>query len=204
MNRKILAVTLSFILVFLIGACKEKETKQPVSQAPEPIMPGPIQTGPIASEPMPSGQMMPEQLPSGGQQVARPGTMMPKGKTQVVVPDSVKKTWSAAKIIVEDKITKTKQEYTVKLNSDFKIPHSNLSIHVGDFLPDFRMEGLNLTSASNNPTNPALAIRVYEGEKQIFPAPGKSWGWLFAKVPSIHPFEHQKYGIFLKEGIRKG
>ncbi|MBE0427197.1 MAG: DUF2155 domain-containing protein [Nitrospirae bacterium] len=130
--------------------------------------------------------------------------MMPIGKTQVIVPDSVKNTWNAARIVVEDKIAKTKQEYTVKFNSDFKIPNSNLKIHVGDFLPDFRMEGLNLTSASNNPNNPALAIRVYEGEKQIFPAPGKNWGWLFEKVPLIHPFEHQKYSIFLKEGLRKG
>jgi hypothetical protein len=204
MNKRVLSVILSFILVFFIVACKEKEKRQPTSQPPEPVMPGPIQTGPITSEPMPSGQMMPEQMPRGGQEVARPGPMMPRGKTQVVVPDSVKNAWGAARIIIEDKIAKTKQEYTVKLNSDFKIPNSNLRIHVGDFLPDFRMEGLNLTSASNNPNNPALAIRVYEGEKQIFPAPGRSWGWLFAKVPSIHPFEHQKYGIFLKEGLRRG
>ena len=66
------------------------------------------------------------------------------------------------------------------------------------------MDGMNLTSGSNEPKNPALGIRVSENNKQIFPAPGKQWGWLFAKVPSIHPFEHPKYGIILKEGVRKG
>jgi hypothetical protein len=129
---------------------------------------------------------------------------MVMGKTQVVVPESIKGKWSGAKIIIEDKATKAKQEYTVKLNSDFKIPNSDLKIHVGDFLPDFKMEGLNLTSGSNEPKNPALAIRVLENNKQIFPAPGRQWGWLFAKVPSVHAFEHSKYGITLKEGIKKG
>jgi len=152
---------------------------------------------------MPPGQMPPGQMPPGGQQSVKPG-MMPKGKTQVIIPDSIKGKWSAAKIIIEDKGSKTKQEYTVKLNNDFKIPNSNLKIHVGEFIPDFKMEGLNLTSGSNEPKNPALGIRVFESDKQIFPAPGRQWGWLFAKVPSIHPFEHQKYSITLKEGIRKG
>ncbi len=204
MNKRIIATALSCVLIFLIIACKEKQGKTPVSEPSEPVMQGPIQTGPIPSEPLSSNRSMQEQVPTGSQQIEIARPMMPKGKTQVVVPDIVKKSWSGARIIVEDKIAKSKQEYTVKLNSDFKIPNTNLRIHVGDFLPDFRMDGLNLTSASNNPNNPALAIRVYEGEKQIFPVPGKRWGWLFAKVPSIHPFEHKKYGIFLKEGIRKG
>jgi len=66
------------------------------------------------------------------------------------------------------------------------------------------MEGFSLTSVSNNPNNPALAVKIFENDKKIFPAPGKEWGWLFEKVPTIHPFEHEKYGIILKEGIKKG
>ncbi len=204
MEKRIIAIALSCILIFFIIACKGKQEKTPVSEPSEPVMQGPVQTGPIPSEPLSPNRSIQGQMPSDGQQIEMARPMMPKGKTRVVVPAMVKKSWSGARIIVEDKIAKTKQEYTVKLNSDFKIPNTNLRIHVGDFLPDFRMDGLNLTSASNNPNNPALAIRVYEGEKQIFPAPGKNWGWLFGKVPSIHPFEHKKYGIFLKEGIRKG
>lgn len=154
--------------------------------------------------PVPSGQMPPGTMPpAGSQQMARPGTM-PMGKTQIIVPVSVKGKWESAKIVLEDKVSKTKHEYTVKLNSDFVVPNSALKIHVGDFLPDFRMDGLTLTSSSNQPNNPALSIKVYENNKQIFPAPGRQWGWLFAKVPSIHPFEHPKYGITLKEGVRKG
>jgi len=129
---------------------------------------------------------------------------MPRGESQIVVPDSVKGKWSAATIIIEDKTSRSKQEYTVKLNSTFEIPDTNLKINVGEFLPDFRMDGLNLTSGSNQPQNPALGIRVYENGQQIFPAAGKKWGWLFAKVPSIHPFQHPDYSIVLKEGVKKG
>ena len=58
-------------------------------------------------------------------------------------------------------------------------------------------------TSSSEPTNPAVGIRVYEGDKQIFPAPGKQWGWLFSKMPGIHPFEHPKFSITLKDGVRK-
>jgi hypothetical protein len=209
MKRQIFIITACLVVAFSMTACKKKETQPPVPQTPGPVMPmGPIPPGqmPPGQMPpgqMPPGQMPPGQMPPGGQQPARTG-MMGTGKTQVVVPESVKGKWSAVTIIVEDKVAKAKQEYTVKLNSDFKIPNSSLKIHVGAFLPDFKMEGLSLTSGSNEPRNPALGIKVFESDKQIFPGPGKQWGWLFSKVPTIHPFEHPKYGITLKEGVKKG
>jgi hypothetical protein len=191
--KKVLLSTLSLLLVFSFMACKKKEEQPPLPQTQIPTMP----PGQMPPGQMPPGQMPPGQMPSGQM------PMMPQGKTQVIVPASVKGHWTGAIIVVEEKNTKAKHEYTVKLNSDFKVPNTNLKIHVGDFLPDFRMNGLSLTSASNQPVNPALSIRVFENNKQIFPAPGRQWGWLFSKVPSIHPFEHQKYGIILKEGIKK-
>lgn len=187
--KKHFVLTMCFLILFSFSACKKKEAQPPAPQTQEPLVTGPI---------MPPGQMPP------GEQMAKPGMMMPKGQTKVVVPEKVKAQWVGAKIIFEDKVSKTKQEYTVKLNSDFKIPNTNLRIHIGDFLPDFKMDGLSLTSGSNEPKNPALGIRVLENDNQIFPVPGRQWGWLFSKVPSIHPFEHPKYGIILKEGVKKG
>ena len=234
MKRQILAVVLSLLCILVISACKKKEPEPPAPQVPAPMMPpgqmptGQMPTGPVPQGQMPQGQLPPGQMPQGqvpqgqmppgqmtpgqmparqmppaGQQVGRPG-MTSMGKTQIIVPESVKGKWSSVKIVFEDKVSKGKQEYVVKLNNDFQIPNSNIKIHVGEFLPDFRMDGLNLTSGSNDPRNPALAIKVFENNKQIFPAPGKQWGWLFSKVPSIHPFEHPKYGITLKEGVKKG
>jgi hypothetical protein len=218
MKKRIPVIIISLIFVFSLVACKQKETPPPVPKTPGPMMPGQAPSGQMPMGQMPPGQMPPAQTPmgqmppgqmppgqmppTGQQQTMRPGMGM-AGKIQVLVPNSVKGKWSGAKIVIEDKTSKSKQEYTVKLNSDFKVPNSNLKIQVGEFLPDFEM-GQNLTSKSNEPINPALGIKVFEKDKQIFPAPGRQWGWLFAKVPSIHPFEHSKYSIILKEGVKKG
>jgi hypothetical protein len=136
-------------------------------------------------QPFPQAPMQPQQMPMQTPQMPmQPGPQ-------------------AVKIVVDDKAAKSSQEYTVNLNSDFKIPNSNLKVHVGEFLPDFKMQGATLTSTSNTPNNPAVAVRVLEGDKQIFPTPGKQWGWLFAKMPNVHPLRHAKYNINLKEGIPK-
>jgi len=198
MKRKVLAVLLCLLLAVSLGACKKKEPEKPVPQMPmQPIPQAPMQ--PTPQMPMQSAPQMPMQ-PAPQMPMQR---AMPMGQTKVVVPDSVKGKWSAVKLIVEDKTTKESKEYTVNLNNDFKVPNSNLKIHVGDFLPDFKMEGLTLTSASNEPKNPAVAVRVLEADKQIFPSPGKKWGWLFSKMPSVHPLMHPKYNILLKEGVPK-
>jgi len=60
------------------------------------------------------------------------------------------------------------------------------------------MDAGTITSSSNTPNNPAVAIKVFEGDKEIFK------GWLYAKFPTIHPFEHPKYGLTMKEAIKKG
>jgi len=132
-------------------------------------------------------------------QASGPGTgvMMPPGETKVVVPEAVKGKWDAVKLVIEDKLAKKTSEVTVKLDSEYTIPNSNLKIKVGEFLPDFKMDGLTITSSSNEPNNPAVRVAVYENGKEIFK------GWLYSKFPTIHPFQHDKYGITLKEGVKK-
>ncbi len=206
MKKVLVVVMVCFVLAISISACKKKEPQKPVPQMPmQPVPQMPMQPvpqmpmQPVPQMPMQSAPQMPMQpVPQAPMQRA-----MPMGQTKVVVPDSVKGKWTGVKLLVENKETKESKEYTVNLNGDMKVPNSNLKIHVGDFLPDFKMEGLTLTSVSNEPKNPAVAIRVWEGDKQIFPTPGKKWGWLFSKMPSIHPLMHPKYGIFLKEGVPK-
>jgi type IV secretory pathway VirB10-like protein len=198
MKKKVFVIIVSLILAFSIGACKKKEPEKPVPQVPmQPVPQSPMQPPP--QMPMQPAPQMPMQ-PAPQSPMQKPMTM---GETKVVVPGSVKGKWSAVKLVVEDKVKKESKEYTVNLNSDLKIPDSNLKIQVGEFLPDFKMQGLTLTSASNEPKNPAVAIRVTEGNKQIFPAQGKKWGWLFSRMPSIHPLTHPKYAIHLKEGLPK-
>ncbi len=195
MGKKFLTILVLLLVATSVQSCNKKEPPQ----TPEPGVSGPMQPGQMPPGPVMQGPVSPE-----GQQAPGHGMMMPGGKAQITVPDFVKGKWGAAKLIIEDKATKKKHEYTVKLNSDFLIPDSNLKLSIGEYLPDFKMEGFSLTSVSNNPNNPALAVQIFENDKKIFPAPGKEWGWLFEKVPTIHPFEHEKYSIILKEGIKKG
>jgi len=191
--KKFLAMSMGVLLTFSlgIGGCKKKE-QQPVPQAPQMTPGGQMPPGAMPpGAPMPPGGQMPHG--QGG-----PGMNVPKGELSIAVPDSVKGKWSAVKLLVEDKATKKKQEFTVNLNSELKIPNSNLKIAVGDFLPEFRMDAQTITSASNEPKNPAVRVKVFEGDKVIFK------GWLYSKFPTIHPFEHPKYGLALKEGVKKG
>ncbi len=201
MKKKVLAVVCGLSLLLAAGACKKKQ-EQPV---PQPGMPGPQQQLPPGHPGMAPGAPGAPGAPAApGAPGAPGGVMIPKGETSVSVPGAVKGKWKAVVLVVEDKATRKTSEYTVNLNSDFKIPNSDLKISVGEFLPDFRMNGLEITSVSNEPNNPAVGVKVFEGGKQIFPAPGKKWGWLYSKFPTMHPFEHAKYAIGLKEGIKKG
>ena len=109
----------------------------------------------------------------------------------------MKGSWKAVKIEVEYKEKKSKKQFTVPLQSEFQVPDSDLVIKIGEFLPHFTMAADSITSNSNNPENPAAQIEVFQDKKEIF------HGWLFAKFPAVHPFQHDKYGVTLVEGIKK-
>jgi hypothetical protein len=125
------------------------------------------------------------------------GEGAPPVEKKVVVPDAVKSAWKAVKVEVEFKEKKSKKQYTVALNSEFKVPDSDLTVKVGSFFPHFTMTADQITSGSNNLENPAAQIEVFQAGKEIF------HGWLFSKYPAVHPFQHDKYGLALLEGIKK-
>jgi hypothetical protein len=166
MKRKLIAVTVGFVMVMAFGACKKKAEQ--------------------------------EQAPVTPHTQTSPGVMMPKGETQIVVPENVKSKWNAVVLVLEDKAAGKTEDVTLKLGSEYAIPNSNLKVVVGDYLPDFRMDGLTITSASDQPNNPAVHVKVFEGDKEVFK------GWLYSKFPTIHPFTHEKYGLQLKEAVESG
>ncbi len=92
---------------------------------------------------------------------------------------------------------KSKKTFTVPLNSEFKVPDTDLTLKVGNFLPHFTMAADQITSSSNNLENPAAQLEVFQGGKEIF------HGWLFSKYPAVHPLTHEKYGVALLEGVKK-
>jgi hypothetical protein len=169
------------ILLFALGACKKKDE-------PAPAQKSPMQQGPIVEE------------PSG---TPPPGHGAPAQKTefQVVVPPEVSGMWSKVTVVVDDKKTSKRQEFTLKVGDEFNIPDSNLTVKIGPFLPDFKMNGTVITSSSNEPNNPSVGVAIFEGGARVFPPSGQ-WGWLYAKFPAIHAFQHERFTLALKEGVR--
>ena len=177
MNKILLMISLAALL-FSFGACNKQE-EQPVSKGPAPR--GPI----MDSKSAPPGH----------------GTPGKKTEVQIVIPRIVKEQWTQVTIILDDKKENKKQELTLNIGDEFKIPDSKLTIQIGPFLPDFKMTGSVITSSSNIPNNSAVGFAIMEDGKKIFPPSGK-WGWLYAKFPDAHSFQHERYGLTLKEGIK--
>ncbi len=170
--KKFSLLVAALLMVTLAGTgCKKK-------QSPPPPMPPQGAPGQPGMPGAPHGE----------------GAPAPKA---VVVPEAVQSTWKAVKLQVEYKEKKAQKEFTVPVNSEFKVPDSDITLKVGAFLPHFSMAQDQITSGSNNPENPALQLEVFEGGQEIF------HGWLFSKFPAVHPFAHDKYGVSLLEGVKK-
>ncbi|MBI5098302.1 MAG: hypothetical protein HZB30_03565 [Nitrospirae bacterium] len=186
------------VMSLLIAGCKKKE-EQP---QPAPQQKGAIPQGPVVETPMSQPSAPPGQMPPGH---GMPGAAVPKVEFQVVVPQEVKDHWSAVKFIIEDKIQKKQQEISAPIGGEMKIPDSNIIVKVGPFLPDFKMDSNIITSSTNEPKNPAVGVIIYENGKQIFPEPGKKLGWFWARkeLQMMHLFQHQRFAVALKEGVKK-
>jgi hypothetical protein len=175
MKFRITVILVVIVLAFSMTACS-KQDEAPIAQGSG------TQQGTL-----PSGHPSTE----GGQVPIVPQV------SQIIVPDGVKGVWGSAIIAIEKKADNKIEDVTVALNSEYKVPDSTLKLVIGDFMPDFRMEGSTITSASSDPNNPAIQIQIFEGEEEVFS------GWLYARFPAIHPFQHETYGITLKAGVKK-
>lgn len=174
MKRSTIGLALLLAVTVAVAGCGKKE-QPPV---PPPMTPQPGAGGPGGAPPgAPHGGM-------GGPAKA------------VVVPPDVQKSWKAAKLEVEFKDKKSKKQFTIPLNSEFKVPDSGLTVKVGPFLPHFAMTAEQITSGSNKLENPAVSLEVYVDGNPAFK------GWLFAKYPDIHPFQHEKYGLRFVEPVK--
>lgn len=177
--KKVTLLVAVLMMVALAGTgCKKK-------QPPPPPMPPQGAPGQPGMPGMPGAPGAPH------------GEGAPQVEKKIVVPDAVKGAWKAVKVEVEFKEKKSKKTFTVPLNSEFKVPDTDITLKVANFLPHFSMAADQITSSSNNPENPAAQLEVFQGGKEIF------HGWMFSKYPSVHPFTHDKYGVALLEGVKK-
>jgi len=119
----------------------------------------------------------------------------PKKPAEVVVPSDVEGKWKAIKIEVSDRRDGSKKEFTINIGEVFEVPNSDLTVEPMAFLPTFVMDGETITSASNEPNNPAAQIRILDSTGL------ETTGWLFQKFPETHKYPHEYIDITLVEGI---
>jgi len=154
--------------------------------------------GPVGGPKAPTGE--PTGSQAAGGPLSGPGHPQVGGTGRPVrIPDAVMGKWQAVKLRVEEKDGgKPPETFTVNLGGQLAIPGSKLRVKTGEFLPALQVSGGEITSASNDPTNPAVLVTVSEDGKETFK------GWLFSKFPEMQPFEHPRYRITLLEGVPKG
>ena len=169
--------------------------------APAPSSAGPAASGSPAGPAVAATSLPPDHPPVEGTapQEAQPHPQVGSTGRTVRVPDSVKGKWQAIKLKVELKSgAAAPQVVTVRLGGEHAIPGSTLKLRLDDFLPALQVKDNEITSASNEPINPAALVTIWDGGKEAF------HGWLFGKFPEMQPFEHPTYRITLIEGIPKG
>ncbi|MDX9714548.1 MAG: hypothetical protein RBT37_03865 [Dissulfurispiraceae bacterium] len=119
-----------------------------------------------------------------------------KSQKPVDVPADVKKTWKKVVLVIEDRDKKKKTEHVVDIGSEISLDDSNVKVKVLYFLPHFMIQEQKVTSLSNNPENPSVRISVKDNGKEIFD------NWIYSKHPDIYTFDHNRFGIVLKEGLK--
>lgn len=103
-----------------------------------------------------------------------------KKETVVKVPEKIKGKWKAVTLSLKDTKSGKVGTFSVDIGSSLAIPGSDFSVKVINFFPHFVMEGINLTSKSNETKNPAAEIRIYQQDKEIY------HGWVFANYPTAN------------------
>jgi hypothetical protein len=132
----------------------------------------------------------------GAQGADRPHPQMGATGRTVRVPDGVRGKWRAVRLQVEVKGGGSPpQTVTVNLGGEAAAPGSTLKLRAGEFLPALQVKDNEITSASNEPSNPAALVTIWDDGKRVFQ------GWLFGKFPDMQPFEHPVYRVTLLEGV---
>lgn len=194
--KKIIYGFLIITLIYVISGCNNK--KEPVAEIPPETLKTLEGTEPPsqgAHQPSQDTQSANTEKPQKPQKDAQENK---KHEYTLIVSDEVKKSWSGVRLEIADKKEKKMSEIDINLGGQYKIPETNINITVNQFLPDFRIDSITITSASNKLNNPAVNLLVSEGGFELFS------GWIFSKFPTAHPFNHERYAISLVNGIKNG
>jgi hypothetical protein len=131
---------------------------------------------------------------SMGRMMGSPDHNMGINRT-VTLSDEIRSAWKGVKIRLVDTAESDEQVFEIDLGATAELGDSGLTIAVDTFIPSFVMDQGGITSRSNEPDNPAVRAVITEEGSEPFE------GWLFATMHDIHPFPHERYAVFLVEGV---
>jgi hypothetical protein len=139
-----------------------------------------------------SQMMLPPKHPDVGKVSHHPVT---GSQMKVVTSPEVVKRWKAVELAVQAS-NDSERRLNVAVGSDQAlVASSGLTLHVIAFLPAFMMQEESVTSASVNPTNPAVLLRLTDAKGKL------AEGWVFQKMPEFNTFRSDKVDVKLIKGL---
>jgi hypothetical protein len=123
------------------------------------------------------------------------GDMMGGLNTEISLDPEIAGAWSGIRVEVVDSETGDAQTLDIQLGEAVALGDSGLTLSADTFIPDFVMDEGGIKSRSAETHNPAARVVISEGGAIAYE------GWLFAAMPEIHPFPHDRYRVLLVEGI---
>lgn len=143
----------------------------------------------------PETQAMPEDnVHANAAGSSMPG-MMGGVNTEIRLDPEIAAAWSGIRVRVVDSETGDDQTIDVPLGENVALGDSGLTLSTDTFIPDFVMDEGGITSRSAETLNPAARVVISEEGVADYE------GWLFAAMPEIHPYPHERYQVLLVEGI---
>jgi hypothetical protein len=132
---------------------------------------------------------------AGAMSEAMGGGMGGALNTDLSLDPSIADAWAAIRIKLVDSESGSEQDFMVEVGQTVELGDSGLTLAVQGFVPDFVMDEGGITSRSADPNNPAARVLISEEGSVDYE------GWLFAAMPGIHPYPHERYQVLLVEGI---
>ena len=118
--------------------------------------------------------------------------------TEVTLDEAVRAAWRGVRVKVVDLQSGESATHDLALGEAVPLGDTGLVATALVFVPDFVMDDRGITTRSPEPNNPAVRVRIEEEGKPPYE------GWLFAAMPEIHPYPHERYQVLLVEGIPAG
>ena len=118
-------------------------------------------------------------------------------KTRLNIPADVQAKWKTVELSVAGKDI-TVRKLRIAVGAEAGIDKSGLTVRVVAYVPAFQSDAGAVTSASNNPDNPAVLIQLADKGQVL------SEGWVFQKLPDFNTYASDKLQVQLLAASASG